>query len=569
MSKRLRQTEGQPMTEDYEHYEAVVVGAGPGGAAAAATLARNGVETVVLERGVDAGSKNVTGGLIYAEESAPYTIDGIFPGFREHATERPVTDYYIHNIAGEQVRTFDITDGHEQDTEWADAVLRRKMDSWMARQVHEITRETGGGLLTEVKVNGLLEEDGEIVGVTCEELDPIKADFVVAADGVNSELAREAGLMDWEEPEEWFQGVKAVVDMPGDTINERFGIADDEGEAHLFSGDLYDGVRGGGFLYTNQDSLCIGNVFHLDSIVEEEAEVQDLLDALLTHPVLAQWLGDDYDEREYSAKLVPDSKKAANPSPHQGRLVLVGDAGGQMQAQGPIIKGMNHAVTAGALAAEAFVEARSRGEPDSAGERYERRLHDEGVMAKLRPARYEVASALGENDTTTRLAERALDSSVGRLGVRMADRVGLLERAYSSPYLATMMPDTKTPYVTLPTIIGEELGATVEAESTVELPSLEERIGDLTYDTDVGNPHIVVEDNSFEASGAAVTACPVSAMDYGGGCYRDETVQSNGDEKRVVSLDTQPCVECGTCAIVADTQWEHPRGGKGVEFREG
>ena len=140
------------MTDDYEHYEAVVVGAGPGGAAAAATLARNGVETVVLERGVDAGSKNVTGGVIYAEESAPYTIDGIFPGFRDHATERPVTDYYIHNIAGEQVRTFDITEGHERDTEWADAVLRRKMDSWMAEQVHEITREAGGGLLTEVKV---------------------------------------------------------------------------------------------------------------------------------------------------------------------------------------------------------------------------------------------------------------------------------------------------------------------------------------------------------------------------------------------------------------------------------
>ena len=557
------------MTDGYEHYEAVVVGAGPGGAAAAATLARNGVETVVLERGVDAGSKNVTGGLIYAEESAPYTIDGIFPGFRDHATERPVTDYYIHNIAGEQVRTFDITEGHERDTEWADAVLRRKMDSWMAERVHEITRETGGGLLTEVKVDGLLRENGEIVGVTCEELDPITADFVVAADGVNSELAREAGLMDWEEPEEWFQGVKAVVDMPADAINDRFGIGDEEGEAHLFSGDLYDGVRGGGFLYTNRESLCIGNVFHLDSIVEEEAEVQDLLDALLTHPVLAQWLGEEYDEREYSAKLVPDSKKAANPSPHQGRLALVGDAGGQMQAQGPIIKGMNHAVTAGALAAEAFVEARSRGEPESAGERYERRLHDEGVMAKLRPARYEVASALGENDATTRLAERALDSSIGRLGVRMADRTGLLERAYSSPYLATMMPDTKTPYVTLPTIIGEELGAKVEAEPTVEPPSLEERIGELTYDTDVGNPHIVVEDNSFAASGAAVTACPVSAMDYGGGCYRDETVQSNGDEKRVVSLDTQPCVECGTCAIVADTRWEHPRGGKGVEFREG
>jgi electron transfer flavoprotein-quinone oxidoreductase len=557
------------MTDEYEHYEAVVVGAGPGGAAAAATLARNGVETVVLERGVDAGSKNVTGGLIYAEESAPYTIDGLFPGFREHAAERPVTDYYIHNIAGDKVKSFDITEGHETDTEWADAVLRRKMDSWVARRVHEMTRETGGGLLTEVQVNGLLRENGEIVGVTCEELDPIRADFIVAADGANSELARDAGLMDWEEPDEWFQGVKAVVDMPSDTINERFGIEEDEGQAHLFSGDLYDGVRGGGFLYTNEESLSIGNVFHLDSIVEEHAEVQDLLDALLTHPLLAQWLGDEYDEREYSAKLVPDSKKAANPSPQQGRLVLVGDAGGQMQAQGPIIKGMNHAVTAGALAAEAFVEARSRGKPDSAGERYTRRLYDEGVMAKLRPARYQVAAALGENGTATGVAERALDSSVGRFGVRMMDRAGLLEDAYGSPYLAMMMPDTKTPYVTLPTVIAEELGTEVTEENTVEPPDLEERIGDLTYDTDVGNPHIVVQDNSYEASGAAVTACPVSAADYGGGCYRDETVKTNGDEKRVVSLDTQPCVECGTCAVVADTHWEHPRGGKGVEFREG
>lgn len=557
------------MTDEHEHYEAVVVGAGPGGAAAAATLARSGVETVVLERGVDAGAKNVSGGLLYAEESAPYTIDGLLPGFREHATERPVTDYYIHNIAGERVKTFDITRGHERDTEWADAVLRRKMDSWMAEQVHELTRETGGGLLTEVKVDGLLREEGEIVGVTCEELDPIRADFIVAADGVNSELAREAGLMDWDEPEEWFQGVKAVVDMPGDAIDERFGIADDEGEAHLFSGDLYDGVRGGGFLYTNEESLSIGNVFHLDSIVAERAEVQELLDALLTHPLLAQWLGDDYDEREYSAKLVPDSKKVANPAPHAGRLVLVGDAAGQMQAQGPIIKGMNHAVTAGALAAEAFVEARSRGQPDTAGERYERRLHDEGVMSKLRPRRYGVTSALGENDASTRIAERVLDSPLGRVGVRAADGIGLLGRAYGSPYLASMMPDTETPYVSLPTAIAEELGTEIDAESTVEPPSLEERIGDLTYDTDVGNPHIVLEDDSVEASGAAVVACPVSAADFGGGCYREETVQTNGDEKRVVSLDTQPCVECGTCAVVADTQWEHPRGGKGVEFREG
>ena len=548
-----------------EKYEAVVVGCGPGGAAAAANLARNGVETLVLERGVDAGSKNVSGGLIYAEESAPYTIDGLFPDFRAEATERPVTENYIHNVAGDRVKTFDIGDLHHHDTAWADAVLRRPMDSWLAQRVHELTRETGGGLLTEVHVTGLLREKGEIVGVTTEELEPIEADIVVAADGVNSELARDAGLMDWDDPEEWFQGVKAVVDMAPEAVNERFDIDEDEGVAHLFSGDLFEGVRGGGFLYTNEASLSIGTVFHLDSIAEERAEPQELLDNLLTHPLLAQWLGEEYHEREYSAKLVPDSKKVAHESPHADRLVLVGDAAGQMQAQGPIIKGMNHAVTAGALAAEAFADARSRGDPHRAGQLYEEKLKREGVMDKLRPTSYGTVGRLGELDVVDSISNTVAESAVGRFGVRAAS--GLIERAYNSPRLVAMIPDTKLPYVTLPTVIGEELGERVTDENTVEPPELDERIGDLTYD--VGEPHIELVDNSFEASGTAVTACPVSAKDFGGGCYRDEKVKTNGHEEHLVSLDTQPCVECGTCAVVADTEWEHPAGGKGVDFEQG
>jgi electron transfer flavoprotein-quinone oxidoreductase len=247
--------------------------------------------------------------------------------------------------------------------------------------------------------------------------------------------------------------------------------------------------------------------------------------------------------------------------------VLVGDAAGQMQAQGPIIKGMNHAVTAGALAAEAFAEARSRNDPDAAGDLYERKLREEGVMEKLRPARYRATRALAEHDPVTSAVDAVLDSPVGRFGVRaLGDD---LERLYGSPFLSMLVPDTRTPYVTLPTVIAEELGEPIETENDVTPPDLADRIGDLTYDVDVGNPHIELVDDSFAASGDAVTACPVSARDFGGGCYREETVRTNGEERTVVSLDTQPCVECGTCAIVADTDWEHPRGGKGVEFRQG
>jgi len=555
--------------DGYEEFEAVVVGCGPGGAAAAARLADHGVETLVLERGVEAGSKNVSGGLIYGEESAPYTAEELFPGFREEAGERPVTETYIHNVAGDRVKSYDLTDIHEHDTAWCEAVLRRKMDSWLETRVHERTSETGGGVLTDVRVNGLLREDGEIVGVTCDELDPIRAELIVAADGVNSELARDAGLMDWEEPEEWFQGVKAVVDVGPGEIEDRFALGEDEGLAHLFSGDLFEGVRGGGFLYTNESSLSIGTVFHLDSLVERRAEPHELLDALLTHPLLAQWLDADDDEREYAAKLVPDSKKVALREPYVDRLVVVGDAAGQMQAQGPIIKGMNHAVTAGALAADAFAVTRGNADPEAAGRRYATMLEESGTMAKLRPRRYELARTVGERDLVTRAVEGVLDSPVGRLalGNRLADRA--LERAYNSPYLVSMLPDTRTGYVTVPTIVGERHGRPVTWENEVEPPELIDRIGDLTYDTDVGNPHIELLDESFEASGAAVYACPVSAEDFGGGCYRAETVRTNGGEETLVSLDTQPCVECGTCAVVADTDWEHPRGGKGVEYRQG
>tara|TARA_A100001037_G_scaffold306809_1_gene355914 strand:- start:4673 stop:6334 length:1662 start_codon:yes stop_codon:yes gene_type:complete len=551
---------------EYEHYEAIVVGAGPGGAAAAAVLAENDIETIVLERGIEPGSKNVSGGLIYAEESSPYTIDNLFPEFRNEATERPITEYKLHNISGEKVASFDLKGLHEYDTKWCDSVLRRKMDSWLSKEVQSRTQETGGGLINGIHVNGLLrDENGKIEGVTCDEIDPITADVVIAADGVTSGLARASGLMDWERPEEWFQGVKVVVDLK--EVDSIFDLEPETGIAHLFSGDLFEGVRGGGFLYTNRESLSIGTVFHLDSIMEEEAESHELLNKLLTHPLLGQWLDKDYCELEYSAKLVPDSKKAANPNPHLDRLLLVGDAAGQMQAQGPIIKGMNHAVTAGALAAEAFVEMNEKGDSGKAGERYELKLRQTGLMSKLRPPMYSVVKVVAENKVATAIVDGVLTSPVGRVAIRaMGKRIGKL---YNVPILSMAIPDTSTPYVTLPTIIGQEVGEIIKSKNLVDPPELADRISKLAYDTDIGKPHIELIDNSYAASGGAVTACPVSAVGFGGGCYRVEEIEVDGTVELRVSLDTQPCIECGTCAVVAETEWSNPRGNKGVEFKYG
>lgn len=554
-----------------EHYEAVVVGAGPAGCAAALELAKNDVQTLVLERGTKPGAKNATGGILYGQTNTEYNLEHVLPGFEKEAPlERPVDDYLMHCVSGDKVKTLDITPLHRHHHKWSYAVLRAKLDAYLSKKTHEATREHGGGVLSNVRVTGPLWHEGRIIGVQTEELEPITADVVIAADGATSELVRGANLRGWGEQGQWFQGCKVVVKLKDErSVEERFHLAEGSGSAHLFAGDLFEGVRGGGFLYTNKDTLSIGTVFHLDSIADNGTEPHALMDRLLLHPLVQKWVGEDAEEIEYSAKLIPDGKKMALRKPHRDRLIAVGDAAGQLVAQGPVIKGMNLAISAGIIAAKAFVDAKNDGQPHQAGARYEHALRRSYIRRYLNPRLYKISRLVAENQYMQDILAWTFGTPLARRWLRKGgDR--RVERMMSSPTMASANPDIEFGYVTLPELVARETGDSINGAQVFTPRTIEARIAALDYDTAVGRPHIQLLDASPEASATAVTTCPVSARGFSHGCYRLENVVTpEGGNKELVALDVQPCIECGTCALTAKTKWTHPPGGKGVMYKQG
>lgn len=553
------------MTE-YEHFDAVVVGAGPAGAAAALEIARHGRQVLLLERGKSPGAKNATGGILYGQTNTAFNLDYLVPDFEKTAPiERPVHKLTMHTVSGGHVKSMDITRLHTHKTKWSYTVLRGKFDPWLAEQAASAARKNGGGMLTDVTVTGPLVEAGQITGVLSQELDPIRADVVIGADGATSNLARRSGLRGWMEPGDWFQGVKVVAKVDPKVIEETFEARTLGGTAHLYAGDLFGMARGGGFLYTNKDTLSIGTVFHLDSLQGQKTSPSDHLDRLLKHPLVANAVGDSYQELEYSAKLIPDGKKWAMPHPHKGRLLLAGDAAGHMKAAGPIIKGLNLAIEGGVLAAQSYLMAAAQGRPERMGSTYSSLLAGSLIHKELWTASGRMMRAVSGAGWANAMLRRAVNGG-GVLRTRWGrNRV---RRMLSSYRMASIAPDTEFVYAGLPALIARQTGEAVVAPRVVpKLRTLDERIGALAYDTDIGREHIRLLDPGIQVSGTAVYTCPVSSPTSTRGCYRfEDVVLPSGETQKQVVLDTQPCVECGTCALMAKTDWNHPRGGKGVQY---
>ncbi len=334
---------------DEETLDVIVVGAGLAGLACAWHAAKAGLSTAVLERGDVAGGKNLSGGRLYLEPvqslCGELLLDAPF--------ERPVVSESIVLLGADDGLSIRSDTTRQEDRPHSVTVLRAKLDQHLADRVGEL----GAMVLPQQRVEALLREGDRIVGVKVGS-EELRARLVVVADGVLSFLAEEAGLRANRPVVNYGLGVKEIIQLDAQSIEQRFNLAAGQGASRLFIGDLTEGLPGGGFIYTNRDSLSLGLVMPLEALAASNTETQisDLVERFKQRPEVAPLIAGGK-TIEYGAHLVPEGGFAALPSLGVPGLLLAGDAAGLVINSGITLRGMDLALASGALAGQVAAAA--------------------------------------------------------------------------------------------------------------------------------------------------------------------------------------------------------------------
>ena len=233
-------------------------------------------------------------------------------------------------------------------------------------------------------VDDLIKEGGKIIGIRSGE-EEIGADCVVAADGILSFIAEKAGLRQPFQPQHFALGFKEVIELDPGTIEDRFRLDEGEGAAQLFVGSLTKGMMGGGFLYTNRESLSLGMVAGIHSLNQREPreEVYKLLDQFKERPEIKKLIKGG-NPIEYSAHLITEGGIQIKPKVYGDGILVAGDAAGLGLNMLVTVRGMEYAMASGVLAGRAIKKAKEKNDFSAASLAcYEEFLNGSFIMKEM------------------------------------------------------------------------------------------------------------------------------------------------------------------------------------------
>lgn len=327
--------------------DVIVVGSGPAGVSAAITVARGGKKVVLVERGSFSGSKNMYGGVIYS-----HAAKEIFPNFDEAECDAPIERYldrHSYVLLSEGKDSTTISYKNPEHKKNAFVAIRAKWDKWCVEQAIK----EGVYFAPETLVKEVIVEDGKVIGITTD-VEDYFADVVIIADGVNSLLAKQLNLRNGIKPKNVVLGVKEVIKLPSEVINQRFGLAEDAGAGIELVGGPFSGMFGLGFIYTNKNSVAVGLGVSLEDLKSKKIKPYELLEELKSHPYVAEFIKDG-ELLEYSAHLIPEGGYNCLPTLYTDGAMVVGDAA--MLVNNIHFEGTNFAMLSGKFAGETALEA--------------------------------------------------------------------------------------------------------------------------------------------------------------------------------------------------------------------
>jgi electron transfer flavoprotein-quinone oxidoreductase len=370
-----------------EKFDCIIVGAGIAGLAAAMILARNDMKFLLIEKGEFAGSKNVSGGVLWGSDLAK-----LVPEYWEEEDggwERFINHRRLTFMDDQSSFSIDFKSSHFNETPYSGVVvLRSKFDRWLANKVQEEIDDSEHAMesfiATNIKVDEVIMENDKAVGIRTGD-EEFHADSVIIAEGVNNLLTRQVGLQDDYVPaDHMLTGIKEVIRFDQKVLEDRFQLNGLSGMSNEFLGYATDGVEGGGFLYTNRDTISLGLVAGIKDMREKEKAPHDILNHFKKHPAIADMIKGG-EVVEYSAHVVSSGDKRVMPKElYKDGLLLCGEAANLLMNAGKAIQGMDFAMRSGILGAETIIKAKERNDFSSnAMKEYKQALEESHVMKDI------------------------------------------------------------------------------------------------------------------------------------------------------------------------------------------